>query len=60
MDSDRGRVGRSSSGFWLFAILLGECKTVGIGMGADPRRSCSGAGLFSSLPLAVKGLTIEN
>ena len=38
-----------------------ECKTVGNGMGADPHRSWSGAGLFSqtSLPLAVKDLTRE-
>ena len=32
-------VGRSSSGFWLFASLSVECKTVGNGMGADPHRS---------------------
>ena len=29
-------VGRSSSGFWLFASLSVECKTVGNGMGDDP------------------------
>ena len=39
--------GRSSSGIWLFASLSVECKTVGNGMGADPHRSWSGAGLFS-------------
>ena len=39
--------GRSSSGIWLFASLSVECKTVGNGIGADPHRSWSGAGLFS-------------
>ena len=56
-------VGRSSSGFRLFASLSGECKMVGNGMGLI----AIGPGLeraffhrHHSLPLAVKGLTREN
>ena len=59
----RARVDRSSTGFWLFAILLGECNPVGIRMGPIPVGPGLERGCFhrqQGLPLAVKGLTTKN
>ena len=56
-------VGRSSFGFWLFASISVECKTVlGMGWGLIPTGPGLERGCFHRqqiLPLAVKGLTRE-